>query len=360
MLTTTNELIDSAFVRPSASDMNDDDDDNDHAPEPDTPRASEWTQSPTAPPPVAPPPQGPRPPSPHVTEESKDAAAAREIARELDQLSISSAISSTHASPPPPPPPPAADKPLSPMARTDAPSFPPPRKSSFDDRVTNVSNQTEPLALGKRPMPPPPAMSLPPPRPTFSATSSAASFSTPPEYPASTPLNLTKSSSRSNLPQITTPLASPPGGPMSPSYPTGGAKISAAAFRRNQGSRNPSGTSLAEVAPLQIGAKRSLPSSPYPTRAQSPPVASSGTVPLDIPGQNSRLGAENAGGGGGGARPYSTYSTAGSDFADDYISSYMSSSPSEHAEQDPMSKSSGYGGGRFTTNLDQDRDGGIR
>jgi hypothetical protein len=317
--------------------MNDEEEDES---EPPTPRAPQGFEAAAPPSPSPPPPAVESMPAAPMDEESLNAAAAREIALELGDIKLfrPGSDGAPLSSSSPPPPPPATDKPMPPSVRTDTL---PSTRSGASPISPRASFATSPQARGRSPLPPPPSISLP--RPSFSTNSSMASFSTPPEYPAPSPLSFNKPGLKSNASSLNAPAVAP-ATPSSPTYPTGGAKISAAAFRRAQGSRNPSASNLtgADISPLNV-AKRSLPSSPYPARAQTQSPAVS-PAPLDVPGRSSNA-----------ERPTSAYSTASSEF--DYISSYMSSSPTTEAPPDVQGRTaSGYGAGRFATNLEDEND----
>jgi hypothetical protein len=306
-------------------------------------------------------------------EKSLNAAAAREVSRELDALMFHSPTESAGRAPPSPLAPPAAPfaagRSVSPRppANTDAlrvskrasdvPSAPDAGRSSQDDPQSG--SPTSPRSPTQRGLPPPPNISLP--RPSFPSNNASSStlggntpFSTPPEFP--------RNPSATSLPL---PKTVPP-----PPASSGNGKISAAAFRqRQQANRNASqgsiggGAGPADTTPLAFK-KRPLPSSPYPQRGAAPGQGQNQAQSPSL----SQLQQEDAG-----ALPYPRrpgadaaeqrpLSTASSEF--DYISAYMSDGPADPAQGDFERRSGegrdvngGYGQGRYATNVG---DGGLR
>ena len=153
---------------------------------------------------------------------------------------------------------------------------------------------------------------------------------TPFRTPMGTPSGLPQSSSMYNLPTTTGSNTSFQGG--APRM------ISAAAFRRQQAApaRNLSSEGLADVTPLNVK-KRPLPNSPYPSQLGLGPGQSQGmrSVSAPYPG----IGEQD--------RPVSQYRQDGEEDEYDYISAYT----------DNPDRASGYGSGRFATNLDEGNSG---
>ncbi|TFK50296.1 hypothetical protein OE88DRAFT_1631130 [Heliocybe sulcata] len=247
----------------------------------------------------------PTPPSETETDErSLNAAAAREVGRELDALLFSPPV---HA--------PTPARPTGPSAENDS---------------SNINSRKESPPLSPRTLPAPPTINLPSrsASPTNMSTAASTPYRTPPEYPrpsypGSLPRPNLASLSSSNLPGG----ASMPSSPLLPPAP--GAKVvSAGMFRRQM--RSPSGGSVpvADTSPLSFK-KRALPTSPYPPRGR----------------------AGSAGSGGERAQPQQGAAEGGEEEDQyDYISAYTNDGPEEQ-------KRDGYGQGRFATNLD---DGALR
>ncbi|TFY70239.1 hypothetical protein EVG20_g2759 [Dentipellis fragilis] len=271
--------------------------------------------------PTSPPPTEPTPPEPAGNQDEDDeqalnAAAAREVSRELGALSFNS-----FSSPPPPPPPllprePSPPAPLSippvreatasPPTSNISPTHPPSPYTRERNRDTgsptislrspidNISCQIPPVRAtsppaspgARGPLPAPPSILLPANAPPSSAPIGTP-YRTPPEYPnvsaTGTSPAVSPSPSLAKPPNSiigTSPSASP-----TPSFsranvhpppppPSGVRTISAAAFRRPQnrmpsdGSLGPGGGAVADTSPLSVR-KRGLPSSPYATRVAS-------------------------------------------------------------------------------------------
>ena len=230
----------------------------------------------------------PTPPQYYATAEPEDegalnAAAAREVSREMDALMYSppvappprstSLIPAPLSIPPvvPPPAPPFSDSlspPQSPFARkrNGSPGSPTASRSSAEHpSPTNVSPSPRVLSTPSSPtqqafLPPPPNISL---SPSSSPSLSSAPFRTPPELPA----NPSPNPSQRTLP--IPPVGSSPA-KTPPLPPPGSRTISAAAFRRpvpRIGTDTLSGSP--DVSPLSIK-KRDLRGSPYSPRTGSP------------------------------------------------------------------------------------------
>ena len=239
--------------------------------------------------PKAPVPQDQIPTPPYAIVEPEDeralnAAAAREVSREMDALMYSPPVepprtASPEAQDPAPlsipavinaPPPPFNDTlthPPSPFARTRNRSPGSPTASRSSAEHPSPTNVTPSPRLPSAPSSPTIQTSLPPPNislplsssPSLSSNSSVP-FRTPPELPA----NPSPNPSQRMLPQP--PLGSSPA-KASPLPPPGSRTISAAAFRRpvpRIGSDTLPGTP--DVSPLSIK-KRDLRSSPYGSRS---------------------------------------------------------------------------------------------
>ena len=216
-------------------------------------------------------------------EQALNAAAAREVSREMDALMYS---------PPPPPPPRTASPeavvpaplsihpvvlpppsrqsndslphPPSPFARTRnrSPASPTASRSSAEQPPSPINGSPSPRVPSAPSSPtqqaflPPPNISLPPSSSPSLSSAISTPFRTPPEFPA----NPSPKLSQRTLPQP--PLGSPPA--KMPSLPPPGSRtISAAAFRRpvpRLGSDTISGSP--DVNPLSIK-KRDMRSSPY-------------------------------------------------------------------------------------------------
>ncbi|KAI5122848.1 hypothetical protein M0805_003142 [Coniferiporia weirii] len=283
-------------------------------------------------------------PQPSEDEHALNAAAAREVARELDALTFN-----------PPPGPPLGHlanrtpSPLLPpappfMQQQDQQAPAPAYTASLSPKSEGMYSTSRPDFRGSNPnlnldtsSPPPPPLpnmnSTPgspspvyQPRPTMNthvpspslSFTSASTYATPPEMPAAQPL-------RTGSPVMLTP---------------GARTISAAAFKRTQ-MRSPSAGSgsggvLPDVTPLSLRKKSpGLPGSPYPQGPRDSP-----------PGQEKRARQSNE----SANRPEGEYSDSY-----DVISSYGESRPANTAGgNNDGSGSPGYGSGRFATNLEGD------
>ncbi|KAJ3507334.1 hypothetical protein NLJ89_g6364 [Agrocybe chaxingu] len=226
----------------------------------------------------------------------------------------------------------------------------PPRLQALNQ---SMENQVPPRFHGSRTSPPATATQASPRFPPGNSSPIPPSMSLPEKddlrYPRS--LGITSAFSKSN-----TSLNSASG-----ITPTGARTISASAFRR------PRGASTDNVAGDPF--KKSLPSSPYPTRDREPSglsVASTagttgaGLGPVATNGYGSSLAAPAPVGGGVGPRPLST---AGEDEDEyDYIGAYVHSNPNSpmKAEFGPGAdapvggpgRGGGYAEGRFATDLE--------
>lgn len=256
----------------------------------------------------APVPQDQIPTPPYAIAEPEDeralnAAAAREVSRELDALMYSPPVAPPRTASPeahdpaplsiPPvvkaPPPPFNDtltQPPSPFARTRnrSPGSPTASRSSAEHPSPNNVPPSPRLPSApssptiQAPLPPP-GISLPPPSSPSLSSNSSAPFRTPPELPA----NPSPNPSHRTLPQP--PIGSSPA--KAPPFPPPGSRtISAAAFRRpvpRIGSDTISGTP--DVSPLSIkkrdlyasrtgglfGSTSSLPTAQAPVPPPPPP-----------------------------------------------------------------------------------------
>ncbi|EIW55658.1 uncharacterized protein TRAVEDRAFT_66022 [Trametes versicolor FP-101664 SS1] len=328
--------------------------------------------SPTAPRiPSPPPPEGDS-----LDEVSLNAAAAREVSRELDALMMSS-----------PPVSPSEKPPASPWgARPQIPSYPRQAVSprpSVDQSTSGQASQASspklegmyvrqrdrsasgtvsaPVARVPPPAPPPPEAIPTPASPTASnedndymqrsipnisrISPAPSSNGTPFRTPLETPLAGPPVGSLYNMPGTT-------GSNTSFSAPGGIRTISAAAFRRPV--RNASGTlveggrqspGLADTSPLMVK-KRPLPSSPYPSPHPGANLQAPGGIPRSVSAsggpQYQQSGDEQ------GQRPLTHYRQDDDDF--DYISAYTESAPNAGHGDGPSSP--GYQQGRFATNLE--------
>lgn len=317
---------------------------------------------------------------PKEEERALNAAAAREVSRELDSLNFSppvpadgkpSLLSDSRASssglntnpptndraPSPliPPLAPFARPALSPRPsvnttvasaqnHTTAQSYAQaqsPRSSQNSvprNQQEHSSGQTSPSSPLSPRSPPPPTINLP--SQEFRSNSSMSSYRTPPEYPR----------------RDTSPFPSVKSLSASPQIPSGTRTISAAAFKRPQRTGSdlnlPAG-GLADTSPLAL--KKRLPTSPYPQR---PGAASSSVV------MGGRDRTESS--------PPPPPPPEGDDDHFDYISAYASNEETgtpqtgdygslgnvhvANSNGTPKSSASGYGEGRFATDLD----GGLR
>ncbi|KII85674.1 hypothetical protein PLICRDRAFT_56887 [Plicaturopsis crispa FD-325 SS-3] len=307
--------------------------------EDDTPREE---LTPPAPPPVqhgsSTPPSYRIPPPPlndgeyQEEEMARNAAAAREISREMDTLTFSPPRTTVplqiNTAPKPPSPPQQRMSPRSPSPEIPAPRIPspPPLPQS---KPTSPTTDSEPL----QPPPPMPALNLPGRSGSPLSMNSTTSFRTPPEYPRAPAMNKSTSS-------LNSPVVAP-----------GTRTISAAAFRRPSPRVPSSGGDAgpADVSPLSFKKRTPLPSSPYPQRMPS-------REPLNQEPPRSRSDSNRAP-----APPPAP--SEDEDF--DYLSAYVNGGNEPEPERETGSvprmpsgpSSPGYGRGRFSTNLD---DGGLR
>ncbi|OBZ77366.1 Sphingolipid long chain base-responsive protein PIL1 [Grifola frondosa] len=287
-----------------------------------------------------------------MDETTLNAAAAREVSRELDALMFRSPPPQPDRQPSPlrPPQPPFARRAVSPRPNMDM-SASQPSSPKLESEPESVPAAPAPSASRFTPSPdgrtisPTPVTNVPKgsPSPPLSVGSSGAHFRTPPEGSPVVPPSLY------NLPAMT-------GSGSSFSSMPGTRTISAAAFRRPQmrtvsGSLSDNGSlgpgpspGLADTSPLAVK-KRPLPSSPYPSprlqgptgqvtaRVPSAPALSSGGPKID---EGARL---------------SHYRDDGGDEDDEYdfVSAYGGNSAPGGGDSQ---NSSGYGQGRFATNLE--------
>ena len=305
-------------------------------------------------------------------EKALNAAAAREVSRELDALTFSPphpsapsnpSVQPTPSSPshplPPPPPPLAiasmnAPSPSSPR-QTDSPSHSTsPFTRNRDRQGTSPApgSPVEPLAPRRSSSPnilspnlasspihdpqvPPPSISLPPPAPLSSPQSDSnfgtpQPYRTPPEYPT---VGLGPSPSTSPNLSFSRPHVTPP-----PPPPSGVRTISAAAFRRPQNRVPSEGSFSAGSAPSAVDTsplsfkKRGLPSSPYALRPAGHGSSASLSQSQPLPVSPAQAQSPPA---------------VAEDDQFDYISAYAN----ETDDHQP-SKGEGFASGRYATNLE--------
>lgn len=329
------------------------------------------------------PPRSPSPPKlpthqeePSEDEESLNAAAAREVSRELDALMFSSPTSTAAPQPPSPlvpPKRPFATRSVSPRPPMDVNTTPSTTSSKLESSYVRERDRSlgSPLSSGgeQSPSAPSPTFArtsqdpvnnLPPgstlnftvrsPSPATSAASNP--YRTPPEYMTPT------TAAQSMYSLAASKIGSGSGSGSSLSLAGGAPRtISAAAFRRQQQLKQQSapqpdsGSPMSDTNPLVVK-KRPLPNQPYPSEvphAGSPGGAGYPRVPsAPVPG-----GPMDSG-----ARPDSTYrsvsahqreSVASADDDYDYISAYVTEGSGQP----------GYSQGQFSTNLDS-QNGGLR
>ncbi|KAH9950817.1 hypothetical protein B0H21DRAFT_461366 [Amylocystis lapponica] len=323
----------------------------------------------------------PRLPTPGSDDRSLNAAAAREVSRELDALMFSSpkvAPASVDRSPSPlaPPQAPFSQRSVSPrpnvaistppmnpggsslyMRERDRSLVSPTSPTSSGDHATSISSSASRAGGDVRAG----SNLRSPPSPSPSAVSNGTPYRTPPDSVASPVI----STSMYSLP------AAARGSGTSVSTPTAGGTrtISAAAFRRVQ-MRNASTPALdsppsADTGPLQVK-KRALPSSPYPPStprmASSPPPGSGG---VDGSGPDQRYRSASAQPQNGGSRTSASSGRPSGEHAEeegeeyDYISAYVNSPAKADDETSP--RRTGYGQGQYSTSLNDERDiGGLR
>ena len=282
-------------------------------------------------------------PEPALDEQSLNAAAAREVARELDSLSFSPPSIMTNRAPSPliPPAPPYAQQ--QPPSNEGAMLTPVSSGMFRGSRTDLRGGSTE--QLGSSPPPPlPPINTLQQPRPSFGGAMGAnpspsfvsSTYNTPPEYPAPPQFQQSRTAS-----------------PATPSIlPPGTRTISASAFKRPQ-MRAASAESrpLPEISPLSLRKKSGLSGS---DRGSSPAPGSPSRTSQTFGGieqdQRSRR---------------SVDSTQNAQDHYDFIASYGdnenagpgASPPRTRVPPGDTSGSPGYGSGRFATNLE---DEGLR
>ncbi|KAF5370788.1 hypothetical protein D9758_002122 [Tetrapyrgos nigripes] len=325
------------------------------------------------------------PPSLSPEEEARElnAAAAREISREMDALNFRPPEFTPNREPSPllPPVQPYAqpsqiDEPPSPRADYGQRMSEPPHNIDTSATSHGIETDRQPRTSMSPKDSEPPALAMPQPtinipERSFSSPSgnpSSPSFRTPPEYPrlGASPLGQRSVSSLS-----ATGGASPGGTPVPP--PAGVRTISAAAFRRGA-PRTASNSELvadgssglgaargpADTSPLHL--KKRLPSSPYPPRDGSLGRMSNS----DGRDRSGSLGNANAN-----MNPSPRLSQAGGEDDYDYLSAYTDPPPGtgSPARSDfgslgqmrvmndygaPSPGSGGYSQGRFATDLEKD------
>ncbi|KAJ8482479.1 hypothetical protein ONZ51_g5321 [Trametes cubensis] len=303
-----------------------------------------------------------------MDEHSLNAAAAREVSRELDALMMSSPpISPVDKAPSswgsrPQYSPPYQRRGISPRPSLDPPTSPPASQAASPKLEGMYVRQRDRSASSPISRIPPPEAVPQPASPTGSNDGSEQaqrSISSLP--PRISPVPTAGSNGTPFRTPLETPLAPPPTGSLynlpgsagsNSSFSAGGIRtISAAAFRRPV--RNASGTlvpepgrqspSLADTSPLNVK-KRPLPNSPYPSPYPSANLQAPGGVPRSLsPGggeQGLRVAEDPS------QRPLTHY-RQDDDF--DYISAYTDD-PSHGSIEPP--NASGYQQGRFATNLE--------
>lgn len=299
-------------------------------------------------------------PQDHIDESALNAAAAREVSRELDALNFS---------------PPQTERAHSPLI---APTPP------FAQNAGNIRGDVSTDSLPSAPISPqspigpgspnsPPGGSLPPPKinlpnrsvTSLSSTTGGTPYRTPMESPLRTPTDSPYRPPLSNLSTGPAPGNRSSVSPNSPPLPPGTRTISAAAFKRQppRAANETGSPGPADITPLAFK-KRSLPSSPYPARlqatrepsGQSPKDSSVPTSPVD--GIHRRVPS---------SVPQNTFPDEDDQF--DYITAYVNNMGPEEGEAPHNEESgkktngaggptsSGYGQGRFATNLE---DSGLR
>jgi hypothetical protein len=289
---------------------------------------------------IPPPKLSPPPPiSPEGEERARNAAAARDVSRELDSLSFSPSDLSPLA---PPAAPFGAKRSVSPRPPVTTEFHLPP-----SERISPTSDPATTSPTVQFPSPERYAASAPAP----SINSQAPGRTMQHSSPLSTPYRSPNPNTGVAPPQMTKSNA-----PLNPPPTSGARTISAAAFKRpkvaaNLGGPDSNMEGLADTSPL-VFKKKPLPSSPYPQRG----VDGSGP-----PGGNRAINAD--------PQAYNlppqdrlSLNFDGDDF--DYISAYVNDSPNdqdtgEYGQMKPpgsppsQSSGQGYGQGRFATNLDE-------
>lgn len=291
--------------------------------------------------------------TPEEEEKDLNAAAAREVSRELDALMFSSPLKPAEpvASRPDP-----LQVPAPPFARRFTPSrsslslgsdqltSPTRTEASYvrerDRSPSVVASPTSATAHSPTssvpshsadghdtaPLAPPPSISLPPriPSPAPSSTSTTP-FRTPMEFPGPAPPFY-------NLPAMSGSGSFQPGGTRT---------ISAAAFKRQLRSPSSPPPDAQDPGTSPLIVKKRMPGSPLPPSARLQEPHGMQRV-SSAPDPRNRVASATYG-----ARPEST---AGEEDHYDYISAYVDDPPPEHGQ----GNASGYGQGRFATNLDSD------
>ncbi|TDL18994.1 hypothetical protein BD410DRAFT_792600 [Rickenella mellea] len=312
-------------------------------------------------------------PDPNMDEElARNAAAAREISREMDALSFNppGGVPNRTPSPLEPPAPPFSSvRAPSPVSGAGAGGTPASSAESGNLAKETPSSQQMPQAAS------PPSPTAPLARPSISLPSRPAlsamggsDYKTPPEYASG------------QSPGPGTPSITPqPSSPMTP----GARTISASAFKRPQ-MRSPSGAEPLpgqDISPLSFKKKATLPRSPHPPRMQSQLAESSPVDANDVqqpensnpagpkipdapptlpPLSQSPTQSEHQ------PPPAPPYSGAADGDPDnyDFIASYVTPYEESPRDQDfgrlgkvqvtnPGEASPGYSQGRFATNLDE-------
>lgn len=325
-------------------------------------------------------------------ESSLNAAAAREVSREMDALTFNPPPVDRGNSPLLPPSPLFAQNPAAVRTNLNIDSPVPITGPSVPDKTsTSTTNSadkaTSPLQIPLQHTVPPPHINLPDRSvSSFSSSNTGSPYRTPLESPFRTP---SESPLRSSALGITSPGTSPTiktssSSLSSPPLPPGTRTISAAAFKRPSprmsvdistpiGSVGP-----ADTTPLTFK-KRALPSSPYPQRLQPQPASHEPSItnlrgnaapaPAPLPSQPAVH------------RPIPStapQNTSSDDDYDqfDYITAYVNTMGPEPDDGSPVQadygrlgpskvvngpgagessmSSSGYGQGRFATSLDSE------
>jgi hypothetical protein len=334
-----------------------------------------------------------------LTEESSlNAAAAREVSREMDALTFNPPPVARENSPLLPPAPLFAQNSATVRANFNTDSPVPATGPSVPDKtsistINAADRSTSPLQIPLQHTVPPPHINLPDRSvSSFSSSNTGSPYRTPLESPFRTP---SESPPRPSMLGSASSVAGPTNKTSSSSLspqllPPGARTISAAAFKRQSprmsidmstpvGSVGP-----ADTTPLAFK-KRALPSSPYPQRLQTQPASrdppitnvrgSAAPAPAPLPSPTADVTAAHR-------RIPSTVPQNASSDDDydqfDYITAYVNTMGPEPDDGSPTqadygrfgqsgvvngsgtggsSTSSGYGQGRFATSLDN---GGLR
>ncbi|KAG6840192.1 hypothetical protein C0991_008328 [Blastosporella zonata] len=297
--------------------------------------------------------------NPEEDERSLNAAAAREVSRELDALhynppvsqqererpsSLSQGVPGYAVQPNEPLSPPQAQFNGAPSPNLDSPTLPYPAYSTppttYEQSNQQATYSQEPVQQQQelsRPSYDSPSGTPAAPRqsnhdhsrlPPLATQSPPSPYQTPYTTPGEYPRGLGVSPSPVNKPST----------PLNAQGPAGARTISAAAFKRPQRMASGDPTTLADTTPLSL--KKRLPNSPYPQgREASPSRRGRSGSPAQPPAP---------------APTHALPSIPKDDDDYDYLSAYVDSGAPE--EQQRGRAPSGYGEGRFATDLE----GGLR